>query len=110
MKKAIESWMEDIAREIEGLDNMDEERIEEELLATDPGGAEAQETEEERYQRLEAELRSELEAEADRRVTEALKKLDRKHKRELKEAQEAELEDRRKAAEIRAVEFAEKEI
>lgn len=88
---------------------MDEERIEEELLATDSGGAEAQETEEERYQRLEAELRSELEAEADRRVTEALKKLDRKHKRELKEAQEAELEDKRKAAEIRAAQLAEKE-
>ena len=88
---------------------MDEERIEEELLAEDPGGAEAQETEEQRYQRLEAELRSELEAEADRRVTEALKKLDRKHKRELKETQEAELEDKRKAAEIRAAQLAEKE-
>ena len=88
---------------------MDEERIDEELLAADPGAAEAQETEEQRYQRLEAELRAELEAETDRRVTEALKKVERKHKRELKAAQEAELEDRRKAAEIRAAQFAEQE-
>ena len=88
---------------------MDEERIDEERLAADPGAAEAQETEEERYQRLEAELRAELEAETDRRVTEALKKVERKHKRELKAAQEVELEDRRKAAEIRAAQFAEQE-
>lgn len=81
----------------------------EEILEEQAPGTAPEETEEELFQRLESEIRAEMEKEADRRVTQALKKLERTHKREKAQADEEKRQKEEEEHKIRLAEFAEQE-
>lgn len=81
----------------------------EEILEEQAPGTAPEETEEEIFQRLESEIRAEMEKEADRRVTQALKKLERTHKREKAQADEEKRQREEEEHKIRLAELAEQE-